>query len=782
MSIPTKGEIELSGFLSLAPVLLRAQSRRVLAELVATAAADLIPELSFSGLLLTDQAESAPVLVAHRDKRLLRADETAAILVGLPAWFLQPPEQATVLEPPYAGPELLAVHHLLGAATLYLAPARTPTNRFGYLLGGSNLKLSAPAWKYFRSLGELAAIAFDNAARIEDMREAAKEMSLVNEMAGALAASLNGEELFNSFIGQLRNVVPLDRANLMLLSPPGQSYNIPFSWSHLSGHSSRLYLKDMPLAGSPFEEAVQQKEVRWGNWQLELPEPGLAEVNIFSPLYASQLIIPLIAKRRVLGVLVLGRVEPTNYGNDEARQMLLEKLASLFALALLNSRLYEEKQLSAEFDSRVGVFNHDYFDRELATHVRKAHRNKYRLGLMMVDMDNLKTVNDRFGHLAGDAALRHIANLISHTVRTTDVVARYGGDEFGVMLPGCTPLGLEVVAEKTRRAIQNTPLVLEGGQEINLTVSIGAVLCPDDAATPLELIQQADAAMYVAKSYRNQVRVGLTAQIPRVSDFELGQAEGAEANPGGEAQVELSVEDYERALLSLVGRVGVEGQVVQELTERLTDARQQLSELTEQISQFRTGAGQSLQVLAELSERREPYLLGTGAKLSRLVRLAGEKLGLGEAEIAGLEAASWLTNLGRVGLPETVWNRPGPIEEENWPQVRQVPTETVQLLASLAHFLPPHTIPTLQYMRESFDGSGYPAHRVGEEIPLTARLAGAASALVAMSQARPHRSARSRQECRQELERGAGRQFEARIADLLVALLEAGQLDFLDFE
>ncbi len=775
----THEDAKLGDFLTYAPVLLRAQSRRVVAESLVTATADLIPELSFCGLLLLNETGLVESLIAYRDERLLRTEETSRILKQLLVVQsfnpdLPLPAAKRLLDEPLA--------KVMSASQLYLSPAKTPSRRFGYLLIGCHADLSSPGSQYMGALSELAGIALDNAMRFDDLKEAAHDMSLVNEMAASLAASLNGEELFNSFASRLSDIVPLEQANLILLPPLGTTYNFTFSWNGPSGHTRRLYLKDLELTGSPYEEAINRHEIITGNWNAIQSSGVPSEINIFGPPYQSQMIIPLMAKRQVVGAVILSTRAVGAYAEEHLRRSLLEKLAALFALALLNSRLYEEKQLSAEFDSRIGVYNHDFFDRELTNQMHKARRNEYRLGLMMIDMDNLKLVNDQYGHLAGDAALRHIAILISRTVRTTDVVARYGGDEFGVLLPGCTPLGLEVVAEKTRRAIRSTPLILETGQHIKLTVSIGAVLCPEEALNPRELIQQADAAMYVAKSHRDQVRIGLEARLPSVSEQDLlGQVEHTLSGLEQSIIDAPTQEEYEQILLSLGTATNtVEGRVIHELAGRLNEALRQLNDATETISRLKQGLNRNLQLIAQLVERREPFLAGGVEKLVKLVRLLGEKIALTEEEVNELEAAAWLSNLGRLEIPETVWNRPGPLTAQEWKKVRRLPQEAFKLLGLLDDLLTPGTLTALHFQRERMDGTGYPKRLSGEEIPRLARVLGLASGLVAMSQPRSFRPALGLAECHTQLERAAGRQWDSDLANILHEMLKSPVLDFLD--
>ncbi len=768
-----------SQLLKLAPVLLRAQNSRVVAELVVSALSDYLPGLSFIGLLMADDNTGYRKLVALLQGRMLRSNEAAELLQTLPAvLFDRPASPAENKSRVYQTDNRL--HKLLKVPTLQLFPMRTPIREFGLLITGYSSAISDTYQKYLQALAELTAIALDNAMRFDDLKEAAHEMGLVNEMAGSLAASLNGEELFNSFMSHLQQIVPVDRASLALLDPLGKTFSLAFIWNNPPGQSTRIYYKDLVLTGSPLEDALSHQEIITGQWNWN-PKGMLQDHQIFSELFDSHMVIPLVAKKQLVGAITLAVHNPDYYQNEVLRRSLLEKLAALFALALLNSRLYEEKQLSAEYDSRVGVFNHDYFDRELALQMHKASRNDYNLGLMMVDLDNLKTVNDRYGHLAGDAALRHIASLISGTVRSSDVVSRYGGDEFGVLLPYCSHLGLEKIAEKTRRTIRSTPLQLENGVEVNLTVSIGAVISPDDGHTPRDLIQNADAAMYVAKRTRDQVCIGANARQTYFADSDPLSVEQVQSFIDAISANEHGSDNYER-IQSILGnnRNDIENRLIQELNQKLTETRQKLEAGQQDAQKWQAGLFMGLKELTVVIEQREPYLKGFSDNTARLTGLLAGRLQLDKEKTDTLELAAHFLNLGRVGVPEPIWQQAGQLSPQDWQLVRGVPLQSLNLIKHFQPVLQPGLLEAVLYQRECYNGSGYPHGLAGEEIPLLARLVGICSAVAAMAQPRPFRPPTGLKSCRRQLELGAGRQFDSQLAAVFISLLDEGALEFLD--
>lgn len=148
----------------------------------------------------------------------------------------------------------------------------------------------------------------------------------------------------------------------------------------------------------------------------------------------------------------------------------------------------------ARSDPLTGLANRRHLDEQLVAHVASAERHHHELSVAVVDIDNFKSVNDSFGHSAGDAVLREVALRLAASARVEDIVGRWGGEEFIVILPHCGPDGAAVVSERIRRAVAATPIRSEDGVVIPVTVSIGCTGGADD-----KLIERADTALYAAK-------------------------------------------------------------------------------------------------------------------------------------------------------------------------------------------------------------------------------------------------------------------------------------------
>jgi len=177
-------------------------------------------------------------------------------------------------------------------------------------------------------------------------------------------------------------------------------------------------------------------------------------------------------------------------------------------MAIKNARLFAGVEELSITDGLTGLYILRYFKQRLKEELYRAERTHGQLSLMILDIDHFKRFNDTYGHPAGDTILATIAERVLANARKIDLTARYGGDEFFILLPDTSPEDALSLADRLHQAVAGEPIALPDGKLIRLTVSIGIATYPTHAASIDELIKRADEALYWIKSHgRNRIRL-----------------------------------------------------------------------------------------------------------------------------------------------------------------------------------------------------------------------------------------------------------------------------------
>jgi diguanylate cyclase (GGDEF)-like protein len=208
--------------------------------------------------------------------------------------------------------------------------------------------------------------------------------------------------------------------------------------------------------------------------------------------------IPLRRGSRAIGVLTLyGRGADEIFSNDDVH--LLQSLVHQAETAIENTFLYEEATRLSITDGLTGLWNRRLFDLRINEELQRAIRFQEPFGLLLVDLDHFKGVNDRYGHQAGDAVLVELARRLTDATREVDVVTRFGGEEFALILPKTPVQGTMRLAAKVREVVASEAFAA-GSASFPVTVSVGAAAYPDHGLSGADLLAAADAALYRAKA------------------------------------------------------------------------------------------------------------------------------------------------------------------------------------------------------------------------------------------------------------------------------------------
>ncbi len=303
------------------------------------------------------------------------------------------------------------------------------------------------------------------------------------------AELLQGADHLDEVLGIIRKmgsqIFPELRGAVLLYGSSRDSLEVATSWS------------DCRLPGTIF---IPQDcwALRIGHTHHVTSVDRTVECRHVSPNEVCYCCIPLITQHEPIGILHV-QAEDDLSAKSESLMLMVNMFAKQVALSIANLRLREALRNQSIRDPLTGVFNRRYMEETLEREIRRAHRFEQSLGLLMLDIDHFKSFNDAYGHEAGDAILRELASLLSRSVRAEDVVCRFGGEEFVVILPAAN---LQVTAERAesiRERLHHLTVSHQGKALNAITASLGVAAFPDNGTTAGMLLESADTAMYRAK-------------------------------------------------------------------------------------------------------------------------------------------------------------------------------------------------------------------------------------------------------------------------------------------
>jgi diguanylate cyclase (GGDEF)-like protein len=320
--------------------------------------------------------------------------------------------------------------------------------------------------------------------------------TMVAELSQALEQAQE-EGRRNRMLGELAGTIDLDEVLTRTLDAAGAMPGVDAALARLDDGG------DAPIVatlGLTTEEAQRQSiagppggaEARAISLAYQYPSDMLSNDGPTSLIH-SGVAVPIQTETGTLGfIAVFSRSRSHTWNEDEVRE--LEELAMRAGPAIENAKRFREARQLADLDALTGLHNRRYFHETLAREVSRAHRYDRRLALIVFDLDDFKAINDRIGHLAGDAVIAEAAERIRDVVRSADIACRVGGDEFGVILPESALADADQLYRRLQAALSARPV----GQAGRLSFSAGvAELKPND--DPTAFFERADEALYRAK-------------------------------------------------------------------------------------------------------------------------------------------------------------------------------------------------------------------------------------------------------------------------------------------
>lgn len=326
----------------------------------------------------------------------------------------------------------------------------------------------------------------------DELEEANLELRTLQETAGRLTATLRLDGVFAVLAEAVARMLRSRDVALFLFreGPGGQEVAEVRMHGEVPLEQRRLWERLAAAAAARREGLLSRDLVR---------DPALASLVAAAEVAGSPprsfLAVPLTADGQLLGVLAVGHPEARRFHPKHLRVLTI--IAGQVAAALRNAILYEQAEDMAITDDLTGLRNHRYLSLRLAEALEQARAHGDRLAVVYLDLDRFKECNDRYGHLAGDHLLRQFADVLRQGIRQSDVAARYGGDEFVLILPGAGRAEAAETLRRVREAVGARAFRLPGSNVVvRLGVSAGIAAFPEDGDTVDELLAAADRSMY----------------------------------------------------------------------------------------------------------------------------------------------------------------------------------------------------------------------------------------------------------------------------------------------
>ena len=588
-----------------------------------------------------------------------------------------------------------------------------------------------------RVLASQAGIAMENARLFAQEQKKSRHLTLLNKISNHAITTLNPEEMLAKVAEELELGLIYDHIGIAILD---------YSAKELVVQAEAGKRRDALGRHISLGEGLVGQVARTGTITV-LREVDPAGPRPVLPASVSAIGLPINCAENLLGVLYVESSEPSEFDDEEIQ--LLRTLADLFAGALQNAMSYQKAQEQAITDGLTGVKTHRFLMEALSAEWKRSTRASRPFSLVLMDLDRFKFVNDFYGHLEGDVVLQRVGLILEQNCRRSDVVARYGGDEFVILMPETSVEQARQIAGKLRSWVASDPLL----RDKNITASFGIATYPIHGSTPQELIQVADASMYLSKHQGGNAV--FTAEPREPGDSKTWKRDVLEA--------------YLGVMLHRQFSTGPEA--FNEIYQRIEQFSQSLNERSPSLSIERlpTPVVETMTSLAYAVDAKDQYTHGHSRKVSTYAALIAQAAGLKPIEVEEVRLGGLLHDVGKVGIPEEILNKAGPLDADEWETMKSHAVLGWRILDPLLALR--NVREMVKHHHEFFDGSGYPDQIERDGIPLGARIIAVADAYDTITSPRVYKKARPADAALTEIERCAGAQFDPDLVRLFVEVI-----------
>jgi diguanylate cyclase (GGDEF)-like protein/putative nucleotidyltransferase with HDIG domain len=356
----------------------------------------------------------------------------------------------------------------------------------------------------------------------DDIALAHREIYALYEIAQAMGTSLGVADTMALISAKLSNLVPFSCAALFLYDEDSETLRCRFA----TGVDAEIIQQITVHTGEGLTGWVARNRRALVNARPSADLEAAGRSDLHTNLQ-SALVCPLLFSERFIGTLSVYHVDAAYYRDDHRR--LLDRVSEQAAAVINNSMLFEQTQEDSLTDPLTGLPNTRFLFMHLTRELARAERLKQDVALLVMDLDNFKSINDSHGHHVGDRALCEVARVLRTAIRPYDICVRYAGDEFIVVLSGCNAEEAESKRAELQQSIDEVYFEARPGKRVELGISVGAAVFPQDGESYEALLATADSRMYQDKSRRKRPGgrerpESGSPQFPDVTDVDIQKA------------------------------------------------------------------------------------------------------------------------------------------------------------------------------------------------------------------------------------------------------------------
>jgi diguanylate cyclase (GGDEF)-like protein len=570
-------------------------------------------------------------------------------------------------------------------------------------------------------------VAIENARLFTEEQRRARHLAFLNSISKMAISSEDAEQMMADIVREIQKNFRYDHIGIGIMDYATKDIEIKAE----AGTTSQTLGRRIAVGSG-----VLGKVARTGVSAL-VQNAGPGQLAGVLPESRAVLCLPISYGETLLGVLNVESRDENAFAPQDV--LILNTLADLLATALHNSFVFRKLQQQSITDGLTGIKTRRFFWEALTSEWRRASRSGRPFSVVLIDLDKFKEVNDSLGHLEGDLVLARVGRLLEQKCRQSNVVARYGGDEFIILMPETGIEQAQVLAERLRLWLATDPML----EEHHVTGSFGVASFPVHGFSMEDLIRVADAGMYVAKhAGGNQVSMsdtfgeGSAVQRQLVSGYIEGFLQREHNGPE-------HLEELVTTLRKLCGRED--------------DADQRAMK-------------EAVEALSRAAELREHSAAGHGEQCGHYAGMIARGLNLSAPEVEDTIFAARVHDVGKLFISDRILNKPGALTEDEFAVIKRHPQQGAKVLRSIPEI--ERVAQAIESHHEAFDGSGYPFGLKGEDIPLHGRIVAVCDAYVNMTSDRTFAPPKTDEQAMAELAKLSGTRFDGMIVRLFARLLK----------